>query len=88
MTTGNKWVELLKSRRLWLAVVAVIQTVALQTSGVDPAIWQTINAVIVVLIAILTVDDTAATVTTTIHKVHQAKADAEANANVAANAKK
>ena len=78
MTTGSKWLALLKSRRLWLAIVAVAQTVVLQGAGVDPQVWQTINGVIAVVIAFVTVDDTATNITTTIHQVKAADREAAA----------
>jgi predicted histidine transporter YuiF (NhaC family) len=50
---------LFKSRSFWLAVVAVVQTVVLYYFQVPQAIWLSINALIGVVIAALTVDDAA-----------------------------
>jgi hypothetical protein len=48
---------LLKSRSFWLAVVAVLQSVVLYFLNVPESIWISINALIAVVIAALTVDD-------------------------------
>lgn len=50
---------LLKSRSFWLAVIAVVQTIILSYFQVPQAIWLSINALIGVVIAALTVDDAA-----------------------------
>jgi hypothetical protein len=57
---------LLKSRSFWLAVVAVVQTVVLYYFQVPQAIWLSINALIGVVIAALTVDDAARAIVTEI----------------------
>jgi Ca2+/H+ antiporter len=47
------------SRRFWLMLVAVVQTIVLGYLGVKPEVWNAINALLVVVIAAYTVDDTA-----------------------------
>jgi hypothetical protein len=51
---------LLHSRKFWLAVVAVIQSVILHFYNIDPVIWQSIDALIGVLIASIAIEDAGA----------------------------
>ena len=52
--------SLLKSRKFWLAVVGVIQAVVLHYLAVPDEIWQSIMALIGVLITMIAVEDAAA----------------------------
>ena len=53
-------VGLLTSRKFWLAVVALVQTVLFNIYPTFPqAMWQSIDALIAVILAIWTVDDNA-----------------------------
>ena len=49
--------SLLKSRKFWLAVVGVVQVVALNYFGVPEDIWQSIAVLISVLIAGIAIED-------------------------------
>lgn len=49
--------SLLHSRKFWLAVVAVIQSIILHYFSIDPVIWQSIDALIGVLIASIAIED-------------------------------
>ena len=51
--------SLLKSRKFWLAVVAVAQTVILHYVQVPQDIWMSINVLIGVVIAGIAVEDAA-----------------------------
>lgn len=51
---------LLKSRKFWLAVVGVVQVIVLDALGVAPEIWAAIEALIVVLIGTIAIEDAAA----------------------------
>lgn len=48
---------LLKSRKFWLAVFGVVQAVVLHYLSVPDDIWQTIAALVGVLIASIAVED-------------------------------
>ena len=50
---------LLQSRKFWLAVFAVIQTVVLHYVDVPQDIWVSINALIIVLISGIAIEDAA-----------------------------
>jgi len=52
--------SLLKSRKFWLAVFGVVQAVVLHYFAVPDDIWQTIAALIGVLIAGIAVEDAGA----------------------------
>ncbi len=52
---------LLTSRRVWIAVFALIQAIVLHYLNVPDEIWQTIVALAGALIAAFTVDDAVAT---------------------------
>ncbi len=54
--------SLLKSRKFWLAVFGVVQAVVLHYFAVPDDIWQTIAALIGVLIAGIAVEDAGAKV--------------------------
>jgi xanthine/uracil/vitamin C permease (AzgA family) len=49
--------SLLRSRKFWLAVVGIIQVLALDYLGVPENIWQSIAALIGVLIAGIALED-------------------------------
>ena len=52
---------LLKSRKFWLAVFGVAQTVLFQfVPDFPPAVWQSIDALVAVLIAAIATEDAAA----------------------------
>ena len=58
---SNPFTKLLYSRKFWLTVVALVQTVLFQFVPDFPAeVWQSINAVLVVLITAIAVEDAAA----------------------------
>ena len=50
---------LIHSRKFWLAVFAVIQTVVLHYVEVPQDIWVSINALIIVLISGIAIEDAA-----------------------------
>ena len=50
---------LLHSRKFWLAVFAVIQTVVLHYVDVPKGIWVSIDALVVVLISGIAIEDAA-----------------------------
>ncbi len=52
--------SLLKSRKFWLAVFGVVQAVVLHYFAVPDDIWQTIAALVGVLIAGIAVEDAGA----------------------------
>jgi len=54
--------SLLRSRKFWLAVFGVVQAVVLHYFAVPDDIWQTIAALIGVLIAGIAVEDAGAKV--------------------------
>jgi len=47
---------LLTNKQFWLAVLALVQTLALNYLGVPQDVWQAINLILITLIAALTVD--------------------------------
>lgn len=51
--------SLLKSRKFWLAVFGVVQALVLHYLNVPEEIWQSITALISVLIATIAVEDFA-----------------------------
>lgn len=56
----EKLVWLLRSRKFWLAVLAMVQTILFSSlPNFPPEIWQSINLVLIVVIGMMTVDDTA-----------------------------
>lgn len=56
----NPFAKLVRSRKFWLAVVALIQTVVFQfVPNFPPEVWQSINAVIAVVIAGIAIEDAA-----------------------------
>lgn len=57
----NPFDTLWKSRKFWLAVVAVAQTVVFTLlPGFPDAVWQAINVILLFLIGAITVEDAAA----------------------------
>lgn len=57
------WKILLRSRKFWLAVVAVIQTLIFALLPEFPdAVWQAINVILLWLIGMIAVEDAAAKV--------------------------
>ena len=58
---SNPFDILWKSRKFWLAVVAVAQTVVFTLlPGFPDAVWQAINVILLFLIGAITVEDAAA----------------------------
>ena len=51
--------SLLHSRKFWLTVVAILQTVLLQYFEVAPEIWEAINTILMFLIGMIAVEDAA-----------------------------
>ena len=57
---NNPFDTLWKSRKFWLAVVAVVQTVVFTlVPGFPDAVWQAINVILLFLIGAITVEDAA-----------------------------
>ena len=56
----NPFKALLYSRKFWLAVVAVAQTVVLHYLKVEPDVWQAIDLLIGIVIAGIAAEDAAA----------------------------
>lgn len=52
-------VPIWKNKQVWLAVLAVVQSLVLHYLAVPSEIWQSIDALIVVLIGALTVEQVA-----------------------------
>jgi hypothetical protein len=53
--------SLLKSRKFWIAVFGVVQTILFQfVPDFPPAVWQAIDALVAVLIAAIATEDAAA----------------------------
>lgn len=51
---------LLRSRKVWLAIVGVVQTIVFATMpDFDPAVWQAINVLLLAVIAGIAVEDAA-----------------------------
>lgn len=50
---------LLKSRKFWLAAFGVIQAIVFHYMEVDPEVWQSIAALVAVLIASIAAEDAA-----------------------------
>jgi len=50
---------LLRSRKFWLTVIAVLQTVLLQYFGVSQELWQAINTLLMALVGFIAVEDAA-----------------------------
>jgi hypothetical protein len=48
--------SLLNNKALWLAVLALVQTLALNYFGVPQDVWQAINLILLTLIGALTID--------------------------------
>ena len=58
---NNPFDTLWKSRKFWLAVVAVAQTVVFTLlPGFPDAVWQAINVILLWLIGMIAVEDAAA----------------------------
>ncbi len=56
----DPWIALAHSRKFWLAVLACAQTVLFQyVPDFPPAVWQSIDAVLVVVIAAIAAEDAA-----------------------------
>lgn len=56
----NPFRGLLYSRKFWLAVVGVVQTLALAYLEVPPEVWTSINALLVVVIGSIAYEDGSA----------------------------
>lgn len=53
--------SLLRSRKFWLAFLALVQTIVFSTlPGFSDQVWQSIDALLVILILTYTVEDAAA----------------------------
>jgi len=51
---------LLRSRKVWLAIVGVVQTIVFATMpDFDPTVWQAINVLLLAVIAGVAVEDAA-----------------------------
>lgn len=57
--TPNPLNGLLRSRAFWLAIVAAVQTVVAHYLAIPDDIWQAINALVMVIIAKMTIEDAA-----------------------------
>ncbi len=51
--------SLLRSRKFWLAVFAVVQTVLAHYFNWSEEIWQAINTIVMILIGMIAVEDAA-----------------------------
>jgi len=51
--------SLLRSRKFWLAVFGVVQTLVFHYFAIDPEIWASIDALVIVLITTIAVEDAA-----------------------------
>ena len=52
---------LLKSRKFWLALFGVVQTIVFHfIPDIDPSLWQAIDALVIVLISTIAAEDFAA----------------------------
>ena len=51
--------KLLLSRKFWLALFGIVQAVVLQYLNVPEAVWQSISAIVMVLIAAIAGEDMA-----------------------------
>lgn len=59
----NPLVTLLHSRKFWLSVIAVVQTIVFQFFTDFPAeVWEAINVVLLFLVGMIAVEDAAAKV--------------------------
>jgi hypothetical protein len=56
---ANPLRSLVRSRKFWLAVFGVGQTVTLHLVNVDPAVWQAIDGLVLALIAAIAGEDMA-----------------------------
>jgi len=56
----DAWKALLRSRKFWLALVALAQTLALNYFNVPQDIWLTIDGILAVLITTIAWEDVAA----------------------------
>lgn len=57
---SNPFAGLLRSRKFWLAVFAVVEVLVLNYFDVPKEIWEAITGLIMVLIATIAVEDFAA----------------------------
>jgi hypothetical protein len=63
----SRWPWLFRSRKFWLAVLAVVQTVVFSLLPEFPdELWQGINTVLMVVIGMYAVEDVAATVSSAV----------------------
>lgn len=57
----NPFKALIQSRKFWLAVVALVQTVLFQfVPDFPPTVWQAIDAVLAIVIVSIAIEDAAA----------------------------
>ena len=52
-------IALLKNKSFWMAVLAVVQTLVLHYLNIDPEIWASIDALLIVVIGIFATEDIA-----------------------------
>ena len=53
------WEKVLRNKSLWLAILALLQTLALNYWGIDKEVWLAIDGILVVLIGSLAVEEGA-----------------------------
>jgi hypothetical protein len=60
MQNPSPFQALLKSRKFWLAVIAVVQTVVFQfIPSMPDEVWQAINVILLFLVGMIAVEDAA-----------------------------
>lgn len=60
MSDPNPFLALLRSRKFWLAVLAMAQTILFQfVPSFPPAVWQSIDAVLLIVIVTIAGEDMA-----------------------------
>lgn len=52
--------NLLRSRKFWLMIVGIVQTIVLEYFGVSQEVWQAINTLLLILIGAIAVEDAGA----------------------------
>jgi len=60
MQNPSPFQALLKSRKFWLAVIAVVQTIVFQfIPSMPDEVWQAINVILLFLVGMIAVEDAA-----------------------------